>query len=87
MLRSSRICRSSLAERLDIPPVYSYSYDNFIQKGGEVYTTVEDRVTGNEVNIKSRHVIACDGARSKVRACLGIETVGEDGCKYLYDCL
>ena len=59
----------------------------FIQKGGEVCTTIGDRVTGDEVNIKSRHIIACDGARSKVRACLGIETVGEDGCKYLHDCL
>lgn len=45
----------------------------------EVLSTVEDRVTGTKVLIRSRHVIACDGARSKVRQFLGIQSEGVDG--------
>ncbi|KAF2664156.1 FAD binding domain-containing protein [Microthyrium microscopicum] len=43
-----------------------------------VMTTVEERKTGRQYQIQSRHVIACDGARSKVRAFLGIESEGEE---------
>ncbi|CZR66563.1 uncharacterized protein PAC_16464 [Phialocephala subalpina] len=39
---------------------------------------VEDRSTGELYQIKSRFAIACDGAKSKVRQCLGIESDGEN---------
>lgn len=32
--------------------------------------------------VRSKHVIACDGAKSAVRSFLGIESEGEDSCKY-----
>jgi len=47
-----------------------------------VITTVEERATQRYFQIKSRHVVACDGARSKVRESLGIECEGEDSCKF-----
>jgi 2-polyprenyl-6-methoxyphenol hydroxylase-like FAD-dependent oxidoreductase len=43
-----------------------------------VETVVEDRTTGDFYAIRSRHVIACDGAKSKVRTSLGVESEGED---------
>lgn len=44
-------------------------------------STVEERSTKTQWQVHSRHVLACDGAKSQVRADLGIESEGEDGCK------
>lgn len=46
-------------------------------------TTVEDRGAKREYTVKSKHVVACDGAKSAVRRVLGIESEGQDSCKYL----
>ncbi|KAJ9619096.1 hypothetical protein H2204_012807 [Knufia peltigerae] len=43
-----------------------------------VITTVEERTTGHQFQIRSKYLIACDGARSKVRTGLGIGSDGED---------
>ncbi|KAI4723375.1 hypothetical protein E4T48_00575 [Aureobasidium sp. EXF-10727] len=43
-----------------------------------VTTIVEDRNSGATFKVKSQHVIACDGARSRVRSFLNIECDGED---------
>ncbi|KAL6246989.1 hypothetical protein RBB50_006296 [Rhinocladiella similis] len=43
-----------------------------------VIATVEERTTGHQFQIRSKYLIACDGARSKVRANLGIDSDGED---------
>ncbi|KAJ9647977.1 hypothetical protein H2199_001754 [Coniosporium tulheliwenetii] len=48
------------------------------QNENEVITTVEERATKNQFRIRSKHVVACDGARSQVRSQLGIESEGED---------
>lgn len=48
------------------------------QTGDEVVATVEERSTGKLHQTKSRHLIACDGRRSKVRELLGIESESED---------
>ncbi|KAI9147056.1 FAD binding domain-containing protein [Paramyrothecium foliicola] len=45
----------------------------------DVFTTVQDRNTGASWEIRSKYVIACDGAQSQVREFLGIENEGEDG--------
>ena len=45
-------------------------------------TTVEERATGHQFQIRSSYVVGCDGARSKVRDCLGIECDGEDSCEW-----
>ncbi|KAK5051904.1 hypothetical protein LTR84_002707 [Exophiala bonariae] len=54
------------------------SFVSLEQLDGEVITTVEERATGHRYQIRSKYVIGCDGARSKVRTCLGIESEGED---------
>ena len=43
-----------------------------------VTTTVEERATGHQYQIRSRYLIACDGAKSRVRSFLRIECDGED---------
>lgn len=53
------------------------------QQKDKVTTTVEERATKTRWEITSRHVIACDGAKSQVRKDLSIESEGEDGCEYL----
>lgn len=42
---------------------------------------VEERATGHHFQIKSKFVVGCDGAKSKVRTFLGIESDGEDSCE------
>jgi len=54
------------------------SFVSSSQKHDEVTTTVEDRETGKTYSIRSRFLIACDGAKSRVRQSLGIESEGED---------
>lgn len=44
---------------------------------------VENRITGEQYKIQSSYVLACDGARSKVRQYLGVESEGEDSCNTL----
>ncbi|EMR63979.1 putative -dichlorophenol 6-monooxygenase protein [Eutypa lata UCREL1] len=48
------------------------------QDNSTVTSVVEERATKRMWNVRSKHVIACDGARSKVREHLGIETDGEN---------
>src|SRR6266536_1048987 len=43
-----------------------------------VVTTIQEHTTGEYFHIRSRHVIACDGMRSKVREHLQISSEGED---------
>lgn len=50
------------------------------QDSDGVTTIVEERATGYQFQIRSRYLIACDGARSKVRSYLKIESDGEDSC-------
>lgn len=72
--------------------VFIFCITNLYQNSDEVITTVEDRVTRKEYRIKSRHVIACDGAKSAVRKHLGITSEGEEASKltmfllYLFEC-
>ena len=75
-----------LAERLSKDPSVSIrkgvSFVSSKQVSSDcVITTVEERATQRHYQIASRHVVACDGARSKVREFLGIESEGEDSCK------
>jgi 2-polyprenyl-6-methoxyphenol hydroxylase-like FAD-dependent oxidoreductase len=44
-------------------------------------TVIEDRGAKKTYELESRHVIACDGARSRVRETLKIKSDGESTCK------
>jgi 2-polyprenyl-6-methoxyphenol hydroxylase-like FAD-dependent oxidoreductase len=54
------------------------SFDSLKIERDSVLTTMEERASGQKYQIWSRHVIACDGAKSKVREYLQIESDGED---------
>jgi 2-polyprenyl-6-methoxyphenol hydroxylase-like FAD-dependent oxidoreductase len=44
---------------------------------------IEDRAAKKTYELESRHVIACDGARSRVRETLQIRSDGESTCKII----
>ncbi|KAI7778068.1 hypothetical protein LA080_002643 [Diaporthe eres] len=46
-----------------------------------VTTTVEERDTGRRYSLRSRHLIACDGAKSQVRKVLKVASEGEETFK------
>ncbi|CAG7952011.1 unnamed protein product [Penicillium salamii] len=68
-LIAQRLSNSSLAEIRK-----SHSFVSLKQ----VITTIEDRVSKETYKVRSKHVVACDGAKSAVRNFLGIESEGED---------
>ncbi|KAG9234664.1 3-propionate hydroxylase [Amylocarpus encephaloides] len=55
----------------------NHSFVSCEQHKDQVITTVENRTTGKLYGIRSRHLVACDGAKSKVRENLGIDCEGE----------
>ncbi|KAJ5767388.1 uncharacterized protein N7511_005004 [Penicillium nucicola] len=55
-----------------------FSIEGVEQTDQEVIATITERSTGTQHNIRSRHLIACDGRRSKVRELLGIPSESED---------
>ncbi|KAJ6122504.1 hypothetical protein N7512_004969 [Penicillium capsulatum] len=59
----------------------NHSFVSLEQENGIVVTTVEDRASGNKYQVRSHHVIACDGAKSAVRRYLDIPTEGEETCE------
>lgn len=65
----------------DLCIIRNASFLSCYQDDDHVYTCVEDRATGTTFTVRSKHVIGCDGARSRVRASLHIESDGEDSCE------
>ncbi|GKZ33932.1 hypothetical protein AbraIFM66950_004023 [Aspergillus brasiliensis] len=56
----------------------NHSFVGLVDRGDYVLATIENRATQKEYTVKCRHLVACDGAKSAVRRCLGIESEGED---------
>ncbi|KAF9766319.1 hypothetical protein IL306_001298 [Fusarium sp. DS 682] len=54
------------------------SFVSLMQTKDSVTTVVEERATGQLYKVRSKYVIACDGAKSKVREYVGIQSDGED---------
>ncbi|CAI7595600.1 unnamed protein product [Penicillium pancosmium] len=75
--RSLEFCRQAGLDVNEIRSLGSPREDAY-WNDNEVITTVEDRAAQKEYRIKSRHVIACDGAKSAVRKHLGITSEGEE---------
>ena len=50
-----------------------------LQIGNSVVSTLRDRTSGETVKVRSRYVIACDGANSAVRDGVGIAMDGPEG--------
>lgn len=51
-----------------------HSFVSCVNDNDVVTTVIEDRLNGEQYFIQSKHLIACDGAKSKVREFLGIRT-------------
>ncbi|KAJ5304682.1 Branched-chain-amino-acid aminotransferase [Penicillium atrosanguineum] len=59
----------------------NHSFVSLEQGDGFVVTTIKDRGAQKEYKIRSRHVVACDGAKSVVRKFLGVTCEGEETCE------
>ncbi|KAL4807431.1 FAD binding domain-containing protein [Aspergillus unguis] len=71
-----------LAKRLDGTDLVeirkNHSFVRLEQDSNGVITTIEDRSSNKTYQIRSEHVVACDGANSAVRRHLQIDSDGED---------
>ncbi|CAI7572640.1 unnamed protein product [Penicillium discolor] len=67
-----------IAKDPNITLIKGFSIHAVEQTENEVIATIEERLTGQLYHTKSRHLIACDGRRSKVRELLGIKSESED---------
>ncbi|KAG0647329.1 2,4-dichlorophenol hydroxylase [Hyphodiscus hymeniophilus] len=68
---------SHLSLRKDTEIRKNHSFVTCEQNGEYVTTTIEDRQAEKEYKVRSKFVIGCDGAKSKVRKCLGVKCEGE----------
>ncbi|MFW2332747.1 FAD-dependent monooxygenase [Ilumatobacter sp.] len=55
---------------------YRHQWEHSEEVGDAVISDVSDLDTGETIRVRSRYVIGCDGAGSRVRKLLGIEMVG-----------
>lgn len=69
-----------LADELRASPgaelLYAHRWEHAEQFAGGVVSDIIDLGTGTTTRVRSRYVIGCDGAGSRVRKLLGIEMVG-----------
>ncbi|KAH8646339.1 FAD binding domain-containing protein [Xylariales sp. PMI_506] len=49
-----------------------------VHNGDSVTSTLQVRETGERIEVRSRYLVGCDGAKSEVRNFLGIDCEGED---------
>lgn len=57
------------------------SFVSLEENKGTVTTVVEEPATSQLYKVRSKYLIACDGAKSKVREFMSIASDGEDSCK------
>lgn len=50
------------------------------QDGNTVASTLQKRDTSQQLLVRSKYVIGCDGAKSQVRKSLDIDSEGENSC-------
>ncbi|KAJ5390086.1 FAD binding domain-containing protein [Penicillium cataractarum] len=72
-LIAKRLSKSSLVEIRK-----NHAFVDLKQFDGHVITTIMNRDSKEPYKVRSKHVVACDGAKSAVRSFLGIESEGED---------
>ncbi|KAJ5095219.1 hypothetical protein N7532_007510 [Penicillium argentinense] len=64
------------SDLVEVRKNHSFGVGNYVTN-----PTIEDRASHTEYQVRSRHVIACDGAKSAVRKFLGITSEGEETCE------
>src|SRR5438128_404437 len=67
-----------LREESDAEVRYRHQWDALEQDAGGVTSRIDDLETGRSYAVRSRYVLAADGAGSRVRKALGIEMIGPD---------
>ncbi|CEJ61694.1 hypothetical protein PMG11_10217 [Penicillium brasilianum] len=72
-LIAKRLSKSNLVEIRK-----NHAFVDLKQFDGHVITTIMNRDSKEATKVRSKHVVACDGAKSAVRSFLGIESEGED---------
>ena len=59
-------------------PLYGHRWESSVQDADGVTSRVTDLATGRRIEIRSRYLLAADGAGSPVRKSLGITPIGPD---------
>ncbi|KAL5356426.1 FAD binding domain-containing protein [Aspergillus floccosus] len=72
-LIASRLSKSSL-----VGIRKNHTFVSLEQFDGHAITTIQDRDSNETYKVRSKHVVACDGAKSAVRTFIGIESEGEN---------
>lgn len=67
-----------LARRTGGEPLWSHRWESSVQDAAGVTSVVRDLATDEAFEVRSRYVIAADGAGSPVRKSLGIQPIGPD---------
>lgn len=77
---SQAVFEAWLKPRLQTEPLidshFGMKFETLDETEDYVSSHLVDTQTGTKHVVKSQYVIACDGAGSRVRRCLGIETIG-----------
>lgn len=71
-----------LSRQTNVEIVKGVSFESLEQTSEAVISTVRGRMTGQSDRIRSKYVIGCDGAKSRVRNSIGIDIDGEDSCEF-----
>ncbi|HXC50853.1 MAG TPA: FAD-dependent oxidoreductase [Candidatus Limnocylindrales bacterium] len=76
--RLERFLAEEIFAKTGVRPAYAHRWDDSTQSGGGVTSRVRDVATGDVYEVRSRYVIAADGAGSPLRKSLGISCLGPD---------
>lgn len=71
-----RILARHVRERVELRR--GHAWRSFVADGDELVSEVEDTARGETLRIRSRYLVAADGAGSRCRAALGIAMIGPD---------
>lgn len=74
-----RCLKERAAELPAVDLRFGWRLTGFHEESDRVIGVAEEKATGKRINIEARFLAGCDGARSIVRAGLGIEYAGESG--------
>jgi 2,4-dichlorophenol 6-monooxygenase len=76
--RLEPILADALHAAQNVELVYGHSWESALQDGDGVTSCVRDQASGASYEIRSRWLLAADGAASPIRRALGIAPVGPD---------
>jgi FAD-dependent monooxygenase len=74
---TERLLKSSVDELPNVKSYWGYKFESIEEAEDAAYSSILDP-NGKSIVVKSRYVIGCDGAGSKVRSVVGINAPRED---------